>query len=52
MLAAHLHPEQHLHPIHLKIVEDTEIAEVKDVDLVVTEKLTIPEVIAIAIVME
>jgi hypothetical protein len=51
MLAAHLHLDQHLQPIHVKIVEDAEVAEVEGVDMVVTEELTIPKVVAIAMVV-
>jgi hypothetical protein len=51
MLAAHLHPDQHLQPIHVKIVEDAEVVEVEGMDVVVTKELTIPEVVAIAMVM-
>jgi hypothetical protein len=51
MLAAHLHPDQHLQPIHVSIVEDTEVTKVEGVDMIVTEELTISEVVAIAIVV-
>jgi hypothetical protein len=51
MLAGYLHPDQNLQPIHVKIVEDAEVPEVEDVDVVVTEKPTIPKVVAIAMVM-
>jgi hypothetical protein len=51
MQVAHLHLDQHLQPIHVKIVEDAEVAEVKGVDVVVTKESTIPEVVAIAMVM-
>jgi hypothetical protein len=35
----------------VKIVKDAEVAEVEGVDVVVTEKLTIPEVVAIAMIV-
>jgi hypothetical protein len=38
ILAAQLYVDQHLQPIHIKIVEDLEIGEVEGVDIVVTEE--------------
>jgi hypothetical protein len=50
MEAAHLHLDQHLQPIHLKIVDVAKVATVKGVDVVVNKDPTIPKVVAIAIV--
>jgi heme/copper-type cytochrome/quinol oxidase subunit 2 len=51
MLAAHLHRDQHLQPIHIKIVKEAEVMSVEVMDMVVIEEVTIPEVVAIAMVV-
>jgi hypothetical protein len=52
MLAAHLHPDQHLQLIHIIVVEDAEVAEVECEDVVVTKEPTIPKVVRVAIAIE
>jgi hypothetical protein len=37
--------------MYVKVVKDTEVTEVEGVDVVVTEELTIPQVVAIAMVV-
>jgi hypothetical protein len=51
MLAAHSHPDQRLQPTHVKVVGDTEIVAIEGVDVMLTEKPTIAELVPAAMTM-